>query len=51
MTPPAKSPTPWWCWITTALTTGDTLPLPDIGIEIPVAEFFAGTDLAEASAS
>jgi Uma2 family endonuclease len=35
-------------WTATALMAHDTLPLPDIGIDIPVAEFFAGTDLAAA---
>lgn len=33
-------------WTTTALTAEGTLDLPEIGISIPVAEFFAGTDLA-----
>ena len=35
-------------WTATALTAGDTLPLPEIGIEIPVAEFYDSVDLAEA---
>jgi len=35
-------------WTATALTAEDTLPLPEIGIEIPVAELYAGTDLAPA---
>jgi Uma2 family endonuclease len=35
-------------WTTTALTAGDVLHLPDIGIDLPVAEVFAGTDLATA---
>jgi Uma2 family endonuclease len=38
-------------WTTTALTSGDTLTCPEIGIAIPVAEFFAGTELAEAPAA
>ena len=33
-------------WTTTALTGDQTLILPEIGIEIPVAEFFAGTEFA-----
>jgi hypothetical protein len=32
-------------WIATALTDGDTLRMPEIGIEIPIAEFYEGTDL------
>jgi len=32
-------------WTTTALTSGDVLSMPEIGIEIPVAEFYEGTDL------
>jgi Uma2 family endonuclease len=35
-------------WTTTALTADGILPLPEIGIEIPVADVFAGTDLAVA---
>ena len=35
-------------WTTTALTAAETLPLPEIGIEISVAEFFIGTELATA---
>jgi len=34
-------------WTATALTAEDTLSLPEIGIEIPVAEFFVGTSLAD----
>jgi Uma2 family endonuclease len=34
-------------WTATALTAADTLPLPEIGIDIPVAEFFVGTGLAD----
>ena len=33
-------------WTTTALTEGDVLSMPEIGIEIPVAELYEGTDLA-----
>jgi Uma2 family endonuclease len=33
-------------WTTTALTADKTLELPEIGIEIPVAELFDGIDLA-----
>jgi Uma2 family endonuclease len=32
-------------WIATALTEGDILRMPEIGIEIPIAEFYEGTDL------
>jgi Uma2 family endonuclease len=32
-------------WTATALTADDTLPMPEIGIEIPVAELYEGTDL------
>jgi Uma2 family endonuclease len=32
-------------WIATPLTDGDILHMPEIGIEIPVAEFYEGTDL------
>ncbi len=32
-------------WTTTALTGGDVLSMPEIGIGVPVAEFYAGTDL------
>jgi Uma2 family endonuclease len=33
-------------WTTTALTDGDVLRMPEVGIEVPVAEFYEGTDLA-----
>ena len=36
-------------WTATALTAEDTLPMPEIGIEIPVAEFYEDVDLADAS--
>ena len=36
-------------WTTTALTAADMLPLPEIGIELPVAALFIGTDLAAAA--
>ena len=31
-------------WTTTALTEGDVLSMPEIGVEIPVAEFYEGMD-------
>ncbi len=34
-------------WTTTALTDGDVLFMPEIAIEIPVAEFYEGTGLGE----
>ena len=34
-------------WIATALTNGDVLRMPEIGIEIPIAEFYEGTDLLQ----
>jgi Uma2 family endonuclease len=37
-------------WTTTALIAGDTLKLPEIGIDIPVADLFAGTGLEGAPA-
>jgi Uma2 family endonuclease len=33
-------------WIATALTDGEILRMPEIGIEIPVAEFYEATDLS-----
>jgi Uma2 family endonuclease len=35
---------PAQAWQTTALTNGDILRMPEIGIEIPVAEFYTGID-------
>ncbi len=32
-------------WTATALTAGDTLEMPEIGIEIPVMELYDGVDL------
>ena len=32
-------------WIATALTEGDVLRMPEIGIEVPIAEFYEDTDL------
>jgi Uma2 family endonuclease len=32
-------------WIATALVNGDVLRMPEIGIEVPIAEFYEGTDL------
>jgi Uma2 family endonuclease len=37
-------------WSATTLTGDDTLHLPDIGVEIPVAEFYEGIDFTEATA-
>ncbi|HEY5301814.1 MAG TPA: Uma2 family endonuclease [Acetobacteraceae bacterium] len=37
-------------WIATALTAEDTLRMPEIGIEVPVAEMFEDTDLSAAEA-
>jgi len=34
-------------WTATAPTDGDVLAMPEIGIEIPVAEFYEATDLAD----
>lgn len=31
-------------WVATALTEGDMLAMPEIGIEIPLAEFYVGLD-------
>ena len=36
-------------WTATALTGHETLRMPEIGIEIPVAEFYEDTDLSGAS--
>ena len=33
-------------WTGTTLTADDILPLPDIGVEIPVAELYEGVDLS-----
>ncbi len=35
-------------WTTVALTEGETLPLPEIDIEVPVAEFYEGVTFEEA---
>jgi Uma2 family endonuclease len=37
-------------WTATALTSEDTLELPEIAVEIPVAEFYENVDLAETEA-
>jgi Uma2 family endonuclease len=37
-------------WTATTLTAEDTLQLPEIGIEIPVAELYEGTDIPRATA-
>jgi Uma2 family endonuclease len=34
-------------WIATALIDGEVLAMPEIGIEIPIAEFYEGTDFSE----
>ncbi len=34
-------------WTATALTAGDILRLPEVGIEVPVDEFYKGVDLPE----
>jgi Uma2 family endonuclease len=34
-------------WQTTALTSGDTLRIPEIGIEIPVAEIYEGVEFTD----
>jgi Uma2 family endonuclease len=36
-------------WTATSLTGEDTLALPELGIEIPVAEFYEDVDFSEAS--
>ncbi len=35
-------------WATTVLLDGEVLAMPEIGIEIPIAEIYAGTDLVAA---
>ncbi len=37
-------------WTATTLFAGDNLSMPEIGIEIPVAELYAGVDLPDAAA-
>ena len=32
-------------WTATALTDGDILRMPELGIEVPVAAFYDGTDI------
>ena len=34
-------------WTATALTESDVLRMPEIGIEIPVVEFYEGTDVLD----
>jgi Uma2 family endonuclease len=34
-------------WTASALTGGEVLPLPEVGIEVPVSEFYEGTGLLE----
>jgi Uma2 family endonuclease len=34
-------------WQTTALTSGDILRIPEIGIEIPVAEIYEGVEFTD----
>lgn len=36
-------------WIVTTLTADDTLRMPELGIEIPVAEFYEDTDMPDAN--
>lgn len=38
-------------WLATALTENDVLRMPEIGVDIPVAEFYEATDLLDAAAS
>jgi Uma2 family endonuclease len=38
---------PEQAWQTTALSSGDILRMPEIGIEIPVSEFYDGIEFAE----
>ena len=33
-------------WTATALTDGDILRMPEVGVEIPIAEFYEGTDIS-----
>ncbi len=35
-------------WIATSLLSGDTLRLPEIGVELPVAELYADVDFSDA---
>jgi len=35
-------------WIATSLLSGDTLHLPEIGVELPVAELYADVDFSDA---
>lgn len=37
-------------WTDTILFADDTVPMPEIGIELPVAELYAGVDLPDAAA-
>jgi Uma2 family endonuclease len=34
-------------WLATALGAGDTLPLAEIGVELPIDELYQGTEVAE----
>ena len=36
-------------WLETAATAGDILAMPEIGIEVPLAEFYLGLDVTEAN--
>ena len=38
-------------WTVSTLTEGDILPLPEIGIEVPVTELYDGVDLTASDAS
>ncbi len=34
-------------WLATAATEGDTLAMPEIGIDVPLIEFYQGVDFGE----
>ena len=34
-------------WTTTALTDGDVLRMPEVGIEVPIVEFYEGADVLD----
>jgi len=36
-------------WTAAALTAEDTLAMPEIGLEVPVAEFYEGVEFAPAA--
>lgn len=41
----------WLATAATAATAGDTLAMPEIGVEVPLAAFYAGLDFDETDAS